>query len=549
METESITKTLLVDGKTLTFTKVKAKTAVGKRHVYDFEVKDVHNYFANGVNVHNCEYHAMLDDYGKRLGVEFFRKKDIYLKYMHKNLELYPAGPSKRALRGRTRWLAGTDELGWWPIADEGNKDRERADGEEVYKALDRSLLTMRREIRTLFKKGYSNFLMPLNINVSSPSDQADMINRLVEKNKGSTRCLALRLPTWEVTPLFGRDNEEIVQAYKDDPVAAERDYGANPPLNSKKFIEKETACRVFSGQNRVKVTLERGLVNDKWRRAGKLEECNPPQPCPASLLSIDAGFSNNSFAGTVLYLDKIKIGDSVKITVRVPAIFEIQPAPGETLHYTRIYKNVLKKIIESFNVRYLFADRWNSIALLDQAAEDFSKVELVAAQYSVKYKDFVLARSYIEESKIVLPKINMDLDKITLIDEYPSYFADDPAAHLLFQMMTVKDVGSTVVKGGNYTDDIFRALVLGISRVLDPKISDRLLELSAKVTRQKLVGAVTAGRSMGIQGMLGFGRPRPTATSLIGYSGASASVPNSVETSLDTPNNNNVFAIRVSRN
>ena len=34
--------------------KLLKKTAVGQRRVYDIEVEDVHNFYANGINVHNC---------------------------------------------------------------------------------------------------------------------------------------------------------------------------------------------------------------------------------------------------------------------------------------------------------------------------------------------------------------------------------------------------------------------------------------------------------------------------------------------------------------
>lgn len=174
----------------------------------------------------------------------------------------------------------------------------------------------------------------------------------------------------------------------------------------------------------------------------------------------------------------------------------EVQPNRGEKLHYTRIYKHVIQQLIKDYNVRYLFADRWNSIALLDRAADEFKGVELKALQYSVKYRGFLLLRSYLEESKIVLPALEISEDKLMNIDKYPSYFAGSPAAHLLFQMLTVKDVGNTVVKGGNYTDDVFRALVLGLSRILDPKIQTELLKFSASTTRSKLIGAIAAGRS-----------------------------------------------------
>ena len=173
---------VIIDGRTVRVAKIQSIKHAGKRHVYDLEVNEVHNYYANGVNVHNCNYHEMLDDYGKRLGVEFYRSKDQYLKYMHKNIELYPAGPSKRALRGRTRILTGTDELGWFPVGvTEGeNEGRERADADEVHHALDRSLLTVRTEIAKLVKKGYNNFINALAFNISSPSDENDKISRLV---------------------------------------------------------------------------------------------------------------------------------------------------------------------------------------------------------------------------------------------------------------------------------------------------------------------------------------------------------------------------------
>lgn len=465
------------------------------------------------------EFDSMLDDYGKRLGIEFYRHKDLYIKYMHKNLELYPSGPNKRALRGRTRWLSATDELGWWPLYPDDGKDRERADGEEVYKAIDRSLLTMRREMRTLFKKGYSNFVMPFNINVSSPADQADMITKLVEKNAESTRCLALRLPTWEVSPLFGRDNEEIVQAYKDDPVAAERDYGAMPPLNSSMWLMLKEAERPFIGKQHATVELVRALKDEEWKRYGKVLTQSVPQPCPATLMAIDAGYSNNSFAFVILALNKIKVGDVYDTKIECLCAGEIQPARGEKLHYTRIYLNVLKPLMRAFNTRYFFADRWNSIALLDRAADEFADVQLVAKQFSVKYVDFVTARSYVREGRLILPKIEMDVADVMKVDEYPQYFADKPAAHLLFQMLTVKDKGSSVVKGNNYTDDILRALVLGVSRILDPKIMEKMLQLSAVVTRGKIVGAVAVGRSAGMLNILGAKSGVQRATAMLGYS------------------------------
>ena len=489
-------KSVIIDGKEVKLSKVKSIQSVGARHVYDIEVRDTHNYFANGMNVHNCEYNKMLDHYGELHGIEFYRKKAEYLRYSHKNIELAPAGPSKRGLRGRTRALSVIDELGWFPTSGDEKDDRERANADGVYDALDRSLLTLREEFSYLYQRGHNRFLQAYAINVSSPSNQSDKITRLVEENKDSDTNLAMRLPTWEISPFLPRTSKRIVNAYRKDPVAAERDYGANPPLNAKTFIIQSEAERAFIGPNRASVVTMTKRINNQMRQGGKLMVSGPPAPCPASLMSIDAGLTNNSFAVTILQLQEIRVGEKESLIINVPVCVEIQPRKGHMLHYPMIYRNVLKPLIKDFNVRFLFADRWNSIVVLDTAVEDFVQQGLVAEQYSVRYVDFIQAKSYLEEGKMILPKLEMEGEKIRRVTEYPEYFLGSPASHLLFQMITVKDMGKTVIKGDGYTDDIFRALVLGTSRILDEKIKEAIMKMTASITRPLTTGAIGIGRS-----------------------------------------------------
>lgn len=450
-------------------------------------------------------YHQMMEDYGKRLGVEFYRSKDQYLKYMHKNIELYPAGPSKRALRGRTRILTGTDELGWFPVGvTEGeNEDRERADADEVHHALDRSLLTVRTEISKLYKKGYNNFINALAFNISSPSDENDKISRLVKENKDSRKVLAIQAATWEISPFYTRENEEIAEAYRKNPEQAARDYGAVPPSNARQFIYPPTIIKSFQGQNRAQISTEERELDSRMRRAGFVSHTNPVQPQPPSVMAIDAGYSNNAFAVTIQNLKTkiLGIGEMAQTfkVVETSVLIELQPTTGTTLHFTRIYKRILKPLILAFNVRALFADRWNSIALLDQAGEDFLAQELMARQYSVKYKDFLLTRSYLQEEKLLLPKLEVPAEDLISVSDYPSCFANRPAAHLYFQMGKVRDVGSTVTKGTVYTDDLFRALTLNTSRILDLKVQEHLEKFTKLTTQGPSVGAISAGLSMGL--------------------------------------------------
>ena len=455
------------------------------------------------------EYHAMLDDYGKKYSCEFYRKKDVYLRYSTKNLELYAAGPSKRGLRGRTRFIAATDEIGWFPLEDDG-EDRERAGAQGVYDALDRSMLTLRREVRELFKQGFNSFLPGLNINISSPSAQTDMIHTLVQNNLTSRSTLALNLPTWELSPMFTRENDEIADAFRKNAVNAERDYGANPPLTSSPFMDINDMKDCFKNPNRVTIRVIEKNILGVDRIAADVEMARPLHPCPPSIMALDAGLTANSFSFVILHatpapiVDKDKLDsrgfipkDPMPIRIYCDALGEMQPKPRAALHYNRIYTGVLKPLMEQFNVKYLFADRWNSVAILHRAEEEIGGL-IAASQYSVKYKDFLLTRSYLSDRKIDMPIYDMEWDKIKMVDTYPSYFETTPVAHLIFQCATVRDKGNTVIKGDKFTDDIFRALVLGISRICDPKIKEELDKQHSLRQRQKLrIGAISSGRSL----------------------------------------------------
>lgn len=41
---------------TVQFAKIKSIKYIGKKDVYNLEVKDTHNFIANGIIVHNCRY-------------------------------------------------------------------------------------------------------------------------------------------------------------------------------------------------------------------------------------------------------------------------------------------------------------------------------------------------------------------------------------------------------------------------------------------------------------------------------------------------------------
>jgi len=441
------------------------------------------------------DYHKLLLYYSKKYGTELLKQHQLFLRYANKNIEMYPSGPTKRGLRGRTRFLAVIDEIGWFPTSQNksnivtGELEQERANSDEVYVALDRSLSTVRSELTDLtFNQGYRSLPLSLLICISSPSSKKDKIMRLIEENKNSDTGLTIHLPTWEINPRIRRDNPIIVKAFHDDPLKAERDFGANPPMTESAFIEDTGVEKCFNLPNRVSYQYLHKVINEKKYRSAKFTRISPPNQVPASVMAIDAGYSNNSFSMIIGHRDNLQIIADVLV--------EIIPGHGNVLHYNALYNMLMKPLIKEFNVRFMYADRWQSISILHRAQEEFG-VEI--GMYSVKMPDFNLTKSKLMDGEFNLPKIeDPKPTEEEMLKMYPHCFKAKPAAHLLFQMMTVQEAGKTVTKGADYTDDIFRALVLLTSRLFDEKVYEQIKKLGARKRGNSILGVVVSRGEIG---------------------------------------------------
>lgn len=423
------------------------------------------------------QYFQLLDDYEERTGIELYKFKDTFLSFNHKNLILNTSGPNKRTLRGATRWISVIDEIGWFPHGDD-NDERERASANEVYVSLDRSLKTVRKSTMKLLKEGYDSIPLAYGCGISSPSSYNDKIMELVRNFKGSKEVLVHQAPTWEMNPLFTK--EDFAKEYQDDPIKAERDFGANPPMAENAWISDVKS-------------LDHLLVN-RWvidyqydhftNRSGvdmvfgKLRSTKAPPTCPPTVLTIDAGYSNNSFALAITAND----GRGANVL----AVAEIAPKKGITvINYTRTVKHLLYPLIKAFNVQAVGADRWNSLKLLQDIEED---CHVQTFQYSLKPTDFDLVYDYLMEDlpAIKLPRPEMDLGQIFVTSDYPHGFKYKPNSHLYHQFSTVNvDGRGSVEKGNGYTDDILRAVALGIRTcVLEDTIKKFNLRGATKQTR-----------------------------------------------------------------
>lgn len=419
-------------------------------------------------------YHAMLTDAGNRYGEELLRLKDTFVMYRHRRILLYAAGPDKRTLRGRTRFFSSIDELGYFD--NDANTAKVKMNANEVYIALERSLLTVRASAEKLIAKGFDAVPTAYFLNVSSPSSVRDKIMELVRKAQGSEKLYGLIKPTWEMNPDVPRS--ALAEEFRKDPLAAMRDYGAQPPLTANPFIESKSDVEACIGEskNPIRVThkqvkakdgtIKRFAVVDKIQSARK-----------ASVLALDAGFSNNSFAACCAH----KVGNLIYADLFV----EIQPLPGIPLHYSKIYNEILGPIIDERNVKLLTADRWNSLKILSDAETEY---DIATRQYSLKYADMQQFKSYLQDKQIMYPKPVASLEEILKYDQskYPNCFKGLPVDHLLLQMLTVQDTGSQVQKGDQLTDDLLRALMLAVAMLVDPKNAD-LFDVADAPIKQRI--------------------------------------------------------------
>lgn len=376
-----------------------------------------------------------------------------------------------------TRCLAMIDELGWFPFdlnkdseqMDDEEDERERANADEVHQSLSNSLATIRTEMWNLYARDINHIPGGIMLNASSPASWKDKICRLLKDAEGSKFMLGLRMPTWEINPIFTRDHPVITEAYRKNPIKADRDFGANPPSLSSSVYSKNAIQRLFTGYQHHALAIEVSdpiIPGEDKKVFGRAVIKHHKNIWPASILALDAGLSNNAFSGVLAFMQ-----EQVMI---VATLFEVVPTGGRKIHFPSMMKFIINPIIEQCNVHYVFADRWNSVLLLQQVPMDYPKV--LAAQYTLKGRDFDTFNSdFIETGNLVLPKLELPTEQIETVTNYKQELNGYPASHLYLQFLTVRELQGVITKGDGYTDDIYRALVLAAARIRDPKVTEHL--------------------------------------------------------------------------
>lgn len=371
------------------------------------------------------------------------------------------------------------DEIGWF----DHNADKKlvKMDANEVYIALDRSLLTVRAATNRLVRQGFDNIPTGYAFNISSPSSARDKIMELVTQSQHSRKLLGFKKATWEMNPEITK--ADLSEEFSRDPQAAERDYGCNPPLSDNAFFSSYASISgCFVGKKNklsYNYVIKKGKDGGMTRYATIMDLAASTKP---NVLAIDAGFSNNSFSMVTGHLH-----NGIPI---LTCFCEVAPLPGIPLNHALIFREVIMPLVKARNVKLLVSDRWQNIKLLQDA--ELEVEDLTTVSLSLKYSHFWIVKQAMFDSELVMPRLSRPVEDILKYDhsKYPLCF-NDPVEHLVLQFLTVRDQGNAVVKGDNVTDDTFRCCCLAYTLLMDPEFEHIFNGEGSEVQEKASIGIV----------------------------------------------------------
>lgn len=426
------------------------------------------------------QYHSMLDHYGNQYGEELYAIKKEFLTYGHKNIRIHPAHPNGANLRGDTRWLCLMDELGLFRILEAGeeevsDKPNARANADEAHTSLVNSLATIQAVMDDLlFNKRMYHVPSVYMIGVSSPVSERDKVMRILadSRGEGCHDILGSQMPTWEINPGLERTSPIIAKKYRENFVKAERDFGARPASSAAPWFTEAQALKMFVGARNAGEIIPVTTIPEHIYGVYKSLQGHSGAP---SIMTLDAGLTNNSFSLAISYRDGHRIV--------FPVLLELFPLPERRIHFNQVYLNIMLPLAKAFNVAYVSADRWNSADLLSRIIDDMGKLpggkadKVKAAPYMLRPRDFDDFETAVSSGNIILPSMSVE-DKLlacsTVLD-YKASMKGKPVAHALLQLRTVQRFSKeeSPSKGPGYTDDILRTIVLGADRHNDLKVAE----------------------------------------------------------------------------
>lgn len=447
------------------------------------------------------EYAKFLEYNGKRKGVELYVNNNTFLSFRNKRVDVACKAPDQRTLRGATRFWFTIDEVCWMGVGEAASEHRSKGDkvlgsADEIWIALSNSLKTVRQNALRHFKEGAVGVPTGCSCDTSSPCHANDKGMRDYRESRHNHAIDAHLCATWEFNPTYSGGKADFAEEYASNPVEAERNFGAMPPLTLDPWITDRgsiiLSCRKLEDPKLISYTTKRETnpfgETSIWFHLDAVSDTARPR-----LLGIDNGEVNNGFS--------LVLGSMDKGTPRIDECFMCKPDDknGIKINLDKMFTEFVYPIMHRFNIVAGFYDQWNSSQNVDKLRDEGKDMR----KYSMRPPDFEVLRSKLQAGDISLPFSEFDLnvflgENTGSVDLVRTSWSK-PNFGLLLQIFTVRQLGKRLFKPLAGDDDVFRAAALVMHHMYDEELRKKLGYTKAATGGNKGgVVAVSRGRSSG---------------------------------------------------
>lgn len=423
------------------------------------------------------EYAKFLEYHGKNKGIELYVNNNTFISFRNKRVEVACKAPDQRTLRGATRFWFTIDEVCWMGVGEAASEHRSKGDkvlgsADEIWIALSNSLKTVRQNALKHFKAGVVGVPTGCSCDTSSPCHANDKGMRDLRESQHNNFIHAHHCATWDFNPTYSGGIADFAEEYASNPVEAERNFGAIPPLTLDPWIIDRgpviLSCRKLDEKKLISYTTKRETnpfgETTIWFHLDAVSDSARPR-----LLGIDNGEVNNGFS--------LVLGSMDKTTPRIDECFMCKPdaSNGIKVNLDRMFTEFVYPIMHRFNIIAGFYDQWNSSQNIDKLRGEGKDMR----KYSMKPQDFDALRSKLQGGDISLPFSEYD----------PNVFLGNEAGNvdlvrtswskpnfgLLLQILTVRQLGKRLFKPLAGDDDVFRAAALVMHHLYDDELRKKL--------------------------------------------------------------------------
>jgi hypothetical protein len=414
------------------------------------------------------KYNDFLKSEEKRLSIPLCDVKDTYMFYPHKRLLISFTGSDDRKKRGRTRLFGAIDEIAFLN-SEVGTSKKKVMDADKNYAALNNSLSTIRQKALMRLAEGHFNTIMPIMYNASSPYNVQDKIMRLTKSAPDNPFAVVIHRATWESNPDYSEKTCRAINPGLSQ-VEFERDFGAIPPFSDSPYIGDARVMEKLCAHKDhyrplLNVTREVhvDMLGDKYlflrAKAHQLDKNTP------RLLALDNGYNQNAFGAAIFGYDSIQKKPVLQFLVSLYP----DPQSNLSIHFPSMFENFILPIIQGLNIKHVFYDRWQSLDQIQRLRD----MKINAEAHSLSFeKDMLPFKQQLLSGNMVLPPLEIaSMQEVKDAVNPTQMTTDKPVANLIWQTLTVRQVGKKVLKPLDGDDDLFRAFVLGGSRFLSDEI------------------------------------------------------------------------------